>query len=397
MTNRWYIVPAFAVVVLAVPSPGASQAPDDGLTDEERRLLAQSLAADTEASAEAQPQAGSASSNPDIAFILDVAAAAFSEEEPLQLGAHDAATTGFHLQQLEMSVSANVDPFLRFDANLVFAEFGVEVEEAYATTLALPANLQLRAGQFLTKMGRLNPTHPHAWHFADQPLVNGKFLGGEGSRGLGAELSLLAPLPWYVQLVGSATQARGECCARSFYGGDDLGVNGPEDLLYTTRLEQFFDLGTDWSLLFGTSAQFGPNPTGQDNRTEVYAADLYLRFRPVESVHRTAVSLQLEGMMRQRQVPGRLLRDWGGYAQLVWNLRPEWETGARHEWVTGVDEDPLDPDWDEVRQRSSAQLTWYPSHFSRLRLQGTYTAHDGGIAGILALEILVGAHGAHSY
>jgi hypothetical protein len=390
------------LTLLATPIQAGAQVPpeavDDGLTPEERQLLAESLSADTDMSESSAPApSGTATANPDIAFILDVAAAVFSGEKPLQLGAHDAAATGFHLQQLEMSARANVDPFLRFDANLVFSEFGVEVEEAYATTLALPANLQLRAGQFLTKMGRVNPTHPHAWQFADQPLVNGKFLGGEGSRGLGMELSLLVPLPWYVQLVGSANQAGGECCARSFYGGEDLGVNGPEDLLYTARLEQFFDLGTDWSLLLGNSAQFGPNPTGQENRTEIYAADLYLRFRPVDSVHRMAVSLQLEGMVRQRQLPGRLLRDWGGYGQLVWTLRPEWETGARHEWVTGVDEDPLDPDWDGVRQRSSTQVTWYPSHFSRLRLQGTYTAHDGGFAGILTLELLVGAHGAHAY
>ena len=59
------------------------------------------------------------------------------------------------------------------------AEFGVEVEEAYLTTLALPANLQVRASQFLTRFGRLNSTHPHAWDFTDQPLVNGRFFGGE--------------------------------------------------------------------------------------------------------------------------------------------------------------------------------------------------------------------------
>ena len=55
-----------------------------------------------------------------------------------------------------------VDPYFRFDSNLVFSQFGVEIEEAYATTLDLPANLQVRAGQFLTRFGRINATHPHA-------------------------------------------------------------------------------------------------------------------------------------------------------------------------------------------------------------------------------------------
>lgn len=374
-------------------------AQDDGLTDAERQMLEASVAADAEpaVASTAGGGGGAASTNPNIALILDFAPAWFSSDSPGQLGAHDPSKTGFNLQQLELHMDANVDPFFRMDANIVFAQFGVEVEEAFLTTLALPGSLQVRAGQFLTRMGRLNPTHPHAWSFADQPLVNGKFLGGEGSRGLGVELSWLAPLPWYVHWVASATEAGGECCARSFYGGDDLGTDGPEDLLYTARLEQFFDPSDDWSILTGTSAQFGPNPTGQGNRTEIYAADLLLRWRPVDSPERRAVSLQVEAMLRQRQVPDRLLRDYGGYATLVWRLSPEWETGARHELVTGVDDDPLDPAWSETRSRSTAQVTWYPSHFSRLRLQGSYSDPTGDLAAFLAIEVLIGAHGAHRY
>ena len=38
----------------------------------------------------------------------------------------------------------------------------VELEEAIMTTRSLPKGLQLKAGQFLTEFGRINPTHPHA-------------------------------------------------------------------------------------------------------------------------------------------------------------------------------------------------------------------------------------------
>ena len=158
------------------------------------------------APAAAPPATGGSSFELDLAFILDVAGAWFSDE-PLQTGAHDPSDTGFHLQQLEMSIGANVDHLFDLRANLVFSAFGVEVEEAYGRTLALPGGLQARMGQFLTRMGRLNATHPHAWSFVDQPLVNGTFLGSEGSRGLGAEVSWLAPTPWYVELLASATDA----------------------------------------------------------------------------------------------------------------------------------------------------------------------------------------------
>lgn len=384
------------------------------ISDEERRLLEESLATDL---AEAGPTPSPASvspttamggsgrafqsMNPDISLILDFAGAWFSAEEPLQGGAHDPRETGFNLQQLEMSIGSNVDPFFRFDANLVFSQFGVEVEEAYVTTLALPAGLQLRGGQFLTRFGRLNNTHPHTWHFVDQPLVNGKFFGGEGSRGLGLELSWLAPLPWYMELIASTNQAVGECCARSYWGAEDLGVDDPRDLMTTTALKQFFPFTVDWSLLLGLSGQFGPNPTGNGNRSEIYGADLYLRWRPTGDPERRFVALTVEGMLRRRQVPNDVLQDWGGYASLVWQLAKRWECGARAELVSGLGDDYLDPDWTGQRQRYAAQLTFYPSHFSRIRLQGgpdlPSWRDEVDWAVLLAVEVVTGAHGAHAY
>lgn len=339
--------------------------------------------------------------NPNLSLILDVAAAYYSERDSQQVGAHDPAATGFNLQQLELHADASVDPYFRMDANLVFSLFGVELEEAYATTLGLPAGLQMRIGQFLNRIGRTNPTHPHSWDFANQALVNGKFFGGEGSRGLGVEASWLVPVPWFLETYASVSQAVGECCARSFYGGDDPGVDGVEDFLVTTGMAHFFALSDDWSLRWGTSAQLGPNATGHRNRTTILATDLYLRFRPVDSAHRTALSWQTEFLYRARQVPDDSLRDWGLTTQLVWDVRPEWQFGVRYEHVTGVSNDPLDPEWDDVRHRATAQATFRPSHFSRLRLQGSYDVPDWTPrpiwGGVLAAEFLIGAHGAHGY
>jgi hypothetical protein len=64
-------------------------------------------------------------------------------------------------------------------------------------------------------------------------------------------------------------------------------------------------------------------------------------------------------------------------------------------------QDALDPDWTEARRRVSVQGTYYPSHFSRLRLQANYDQPGWREEPILALmlnaEVLVGAHGAHAY
>lgn len=337
-----------------------------------------------------------------------MALAAFSSDEPLMAGGHDPTVDGFQLQQLELAVSKSVDPYFAFNANLVYSLYGVEIEEVYATTLALPGRLQVRTGQFLTRFGRINNTHPHAWAFVDQAMPIGRVFGGEGNRGLGVEASWLAPTPWYVELVASQTMAAGEATARSFYGADDLGVRSPLDLQSTVAVKQFFPLGHDLSFAWGLSGASGPNPTGIGNRTEVYGTDVYLKYRPVTRETGREVALQAEVLHRRRQVPGDVLADWNGYAQLVGRVAPRWGLAARYELGTparGLDgevaEDPLDPEWDALRQRVSANVTFWPTEFSRLRLQG----HSDLVgwrdapdwAAMLAFEFSVGAHGAHAF
>ena len=105
--------------------------------------------------------------------------------------------------------------------------------------------------------------------------------------------------------------------------------------------------------------------------------------------------------MRQRVVAGRQVVDQAGYAHLIAQFALRWEAGWRSEWGTGVANDPLDPTWTALRTRHAAQVTFYPSHFARLRMQvgvdqprwqtvPTYSA-------VLALETLIGQHGAHNY
>jgi hypothetical protein len=406
---------ALAVLAQASATPPAVPAPSEkDLADIERALGADSKAPDAAAGAvpvaPVTPATSGFTANPDMALILDGAIAAYSADEPRQGGGHDPAHNGFNLQQLELALGKAVDPFFRLDAFIVFSQSEVEVEEAYATTLALPGNLQARAGQFLTRFGRHNPTHPHAWDFIDQPFVMTRMFGGEGNRGLGVELSWLTPLPWYAELIGSATDAAGEGTARSFYGSKDLGVHSLRDPQYTTALRQFFPLSDDLSLLWGLSAALGPNPNGYRTRSEIAGTDLYLKYRPLASTEHRVISLQAEALARRRQIPGDALRDWGAYAQLLLQWTRRWAAGLRYEYgspiwnragdVAGAD--PLDPLWQGHRHRVSAALTFWPTEFSRLRLQGSRDTTSSGptphvYALMLALEVLAGAHGAHAF
>ena len=388
----------------------AQQAPADAsaVSAEELQLLQQAMAADasstalSEVSKPAMACPGNLGSRfqMDLALILDVAGAYFSQEPP-PAGAHDPDKTGFKFQQLELSAGANVDTYFRMDANLVFSQFGVELEEAYASSLALPAGLKIRLGQFLTRVGRHNSTHPHAWYFIDSMLVSGKFWGPEANRGLGVELSWLAPLPWYLELIASQTDAAGAETSRSWLGGEEYAIGSVTDFLTSLILKQYWDLGASWGLSHGLSLQTGPNATGYGNRSDIYATDLMLRFRPSTSSKRSGLTLQGEVLHRRRQIPADVLADWGGYIYEIWHINPRWELGARQERVSGLVTDYLDPQWTDRRDRYAAQLTWYPSHFSRLRLQGNYDIpawRAEPIVGVmLGAEFTIGAHGAHAY
>jgi hypothetical protein len=63
--------------------------------------------------------------------------------------------------------------------------------------------------------------------------------------------------------------------------------------------------------------------------------------------------------------------------------------------------DPTDPDWVGARHRTTAAVTYWPTEFSRLRLQGSADARawaeDPVFAGFLAFEFNIGAHGAHRF
>jgi hypothetical protein len=392
----------------ASPAPPASSSDLAEIQAALSSDAASSSSAPAGAATSSEPRGAGAvqSLNPDISVIGDFAAAAFSRDGNHQTGGHDPIENGFNLQALELSFGASVDPYFRFDSHLAFGRDGFELEEAYGTTLDLPARLQARVGQFLSRFGRLNASHPHTWDFVDQPFALGRLFGEEGNRGVGAELSELLPLPWYVELVASVSRADGEGTARSFYGAENPGVKHLDELLYIGAIKQFFPLSDDWSLFFGMSAALGPNASGPHARSEIFGGDLYLKYRPITEQSYVSVALQSEWMYRRREIGADTLQDVNGYSQLVYRFAQRWSTAVRYELGTPsydtsghTVEDPLDPTWSSLRRRGSLALTFYPSEFSRLRLQGS---RDSGPfpsvwAGFLAVELAVGAHGAHAF
>jgi len=357
----------------------------------------------------------------------------------LQAGGHDPNRLGFTVQNVELSFNAAVDPFFDAQANIIYlisanGESVVELEEAFFLSRALPAGLQIKAGQFYTEFGRFNNQHPHTWAFVDQPVIASRLLGADGLRSQGARLSWLMPASWYSEIYFTVQNANGET-THSFMGEGsahshgheqddtatfaeyeivDRPVNGLEDFLYATRWLNGLDLSETLSANFGISGLYGPNNTGLKTETLIYGLDIYLKWQPARTNKGFPfVAWHTEWMHRDYQAGDnshpepQTLKDSGFFSYLQWGFKPAWVFALRYEHS-----DAEDPHHDEhaeqeidflrdKRQRLSSNLSYYPSEFSKIRLQYNYDRADhldeSAHSLWLQFEYTIGAHMAHNF
>jgi hypothetical protein len=379
--------------------------------------------------------------NPDISAIID-ATGGIGTRAPYSLAGDDpdlggTATqhrAGFTVQEAEVAFQSVVDPYFRADVFLTIPNLqGIEVEEAYATTTALPGDLQLKAGVFRSAFGRQNGQHLHLQDFTRRPLINAAYLGEDGLRPPGAQLSWLVPVPFFLQLIGEAF---------SVAPPDDLehpstfGGGKRTDLTYTVELKAFVPAAESISIYGGLNAGFGRGlannsalevATGSATyqlTSQLYAADLYVKYKPPnETGGFFNIAWQTEFFYRRMfdpcipqaggvcplGTPGGVTPnfqlptgdDAGFYTQLVAHVARRWVVGARED-LLGVVTSPLQ----QRVNRVSLSLTFTPSEFSRVRLYAEredvtpfsgQPQTDPDYAGYLQLEIAIGAHGAHPF
>ncbi|HZR06496.1 MAG TPA: hypothetical protein VFA61_11780 [Candidatus Udaeobacter sp.] len=348
----------------------------------------------------------------------------------IEVGDHDPQQRGFNARNIELAFDGAVDPYFEGFANIVFKldndnETEVEVEEAFMQTTSLPFNLQLKGGQFFAAFGRLNPTHPHTWDFADTPLVNGLFLGPDGLRGVGAQGSWTLPLPWYSQLIFAAQNGRGSTGFSFRNPGEDgmffdrittdREARGLQDFVWIPRFENSFNLSDTQTVLAGVSGAFGSNETGANSRTQIYGADLFYKWK---SSHAEGgfpfVKWQTEFMYRRFEAGhgaedsfpvAETFHDWGLYSQVLWGFKKGWVAGIRGDYVDMQDSKFTDDLDRQSRSRISANLTWYPTEFSKLRLQYNHDFLEQNFflserevdSLFLQFEFILGSHGAHKF
>ncbi len=342
----------------------------------------------------------------------------------------------FGLGETELAIAANIDPYFRGVAIASLApEGGVDVEEAYFQTLALPQGFTLKGGRFFSGLGYLNEQHQHAWDFQDAPLPYKAFLGNQ-LRQDGVQLRWIAPTDLFIELGA-------ELASGDQFPGSDRNKNG------VGGASIFSHLGGDIGASYAWRAGLSYLKTSPQDRTyadvdslggavtnsftgnaRLWVADAVLKWAP--NGNSTSTNFKLQGEYFRFRQNGRLTyddtagsalfgavadtfdtRQSGWYLQGVYQFIPQWRVGYRYDRLnfgtvnngivnngagpTAADFPLLTP---YSPSRNTLMFDWSPTEFSRFRLQ---FARDQSRLGATDNQVFVqyiyslGAHGAHKF
>jgi len=361
---------------------------------------------------------GSALSNPNISLVLDTffysSNLTSSELEgwtiPGYINEGIEASKGYNLESAELFIFAPVDPYFNVYATMPVTEEGVELEEAFFVTTALPDGFQVKGGKFKSGFGRINGQHPHAWDFADSPLPYRAFVGAEGIIEKGVQLTWLPPLPFYTTLGIEVLQGDNEI----LFGTD--ARSGPH--AYAAFAKFSFDATENSTILFGPSVATGKTKTGSIADDTEFAGDSTLygleftcKWNPSKD---RGLIVQSEYLSRKQDgdltdtvasTTERLERKQDGwYAQALYKTG-RWRLGARYDALDVFQDDYIlsgvDQEFDKSPWRATGAVEYNPTEFSRIRLQYNHdrssrtdeTNHEV----FVQLLFGIGAHAAHPF
>jgi hypothetical protein len=445
----------FAMAALLAASCGAQAATDADLVairsqlDELKKTYEQRIAALEQKLAQAESQAKPEQQTPLSATAENrqsvAAANAFNPEVSLilqgqyrnakstpgraiggfVLGGESPTTRGFSVDETELVLAANVDPYWRGQAIVAMVDGQANIEEAWFQSLAIGQGVGLKIGRFRSGIGYLNEQHPHARDFSDAPLMYQAMFGDSYGQD-GVQLKWLAPTSLFVELggeIGRGANFPGTERNRNGAGGgalyvhvgDDVGVSNSWRVGASWLKTRAVERSSDFVEMGGASAQGAF--TG-DSTT--WLADFVWKWAPNgNSAHRN-LKFQSEYFVRDEQ--GRLscsgagacatpvdsgykTRQSGWYVQSVYQFAAEWRAGLRYEQLDSGTRDfganAANLVVDSYRpKKASAMVDYSWSEFSRVRLQ---IAQDKSMPGVtdnqLTLQYVMslGAHGAHKF
>ena len=342
--------------------------------------------------------------------------------------AHGGPARGFSFDEIELVMSASIDPYFRGNLNLIVADGEVAVEEAWFQTTALGRGLTAKGGRFRSGIGYQNEQHPHAWDFANNTLMY-QTLFGEAFAHDGVQLKWLAPTETFLEFGLEA--GRGQSFPGSETGGNR---NGAGALAAFAKIGGDVGASNSWRAglnnltakpkareahLQDTNNVEGLTEfTGKSN---TWIADFVWKWAPLGNPKYQNLKLQAEYFRRNEN--GNLAcadntaiggactgltdayrsKQSGLYAQSIYQFMPRWRVGYRYDRLdsgsVSFGANPLGhTDYNPVKHSLIADYS--SSEFSRFRLQ---LARDKSMQGVTDNQVTLqyvhslGPHGAHKF
>jgi hypothetical protein len=312
---------------------------------------------------------------------------------------------GFSIGESEISLTANIDPFMSGFLDISFQNDNTPaVEEAYILSKDLPYGFTLKGGRFLSAIGYINERHAHDWLFSDAPLPYRAFLNNQyGDDGL--QVRWLAPTEQFLEF--GAEVFRGEAYPAS--GSRNAGAG-----TFTAFVNTGNDIN-DSSSWLAKASYLHSDAKNRDNNGHLFngTTDLGILsgvYKWAPGGNPTVSNLSLTSELFLDRQAGfydgvRVDQDrWGGYVQGFYQFMPRWSVGLRYAALStaGVPLALVGSDLDDLGHASSAataMLEFDTSEFGRFR--ASYTHDQAGFNPIdellLQYTVIYGPHGAHRY
>ncbi len=296
-------------------------------------------------------------------------------------------------EEAEFSFQSVVDPYMRADfflsvaKNPLTGKFEADIEEAYLTTLELPADLQLKVGKFKSTLGRVNPLHIHALPFIDLPNAYVNYFGDEGLNDEGFSLSWLVPNPWdfYQELTFEITNGPP--------GTPSFTRSTSNEFLYLAHIKNFFDLTENATLELGLTGLTGPNDSSYS--TSLGALDLTYKWKPLRFNTYQSIVWQTEAFFSKADYGGDAsVRSLGLYSFLTYQLEKRWFLTARFDYSN----QPFSNSF--IERAYSATAGWYATEFQKIEFEVKSTSssvQSDFNQAMLRWIFVIGSHGAHQY
>jgi hypothetical protein len=314
----------------------------------------------------------------------------------------------FFPREIELSLFGQIDPYARGEVRIEAAEefedgergIGVNLAEAHLTLLTLPFGTQAKLGFMRNRFGLLNQLHLHDGPQVDRPNVLTRFFGEEGLRESGAEVTWVAPLPFYLEALVGAFNGDNE---------ESFGRGSLKAPLVTGRLRTFFEFLETSAIQVGLSGATGETP--ERRRSTLAGFDLKYKLTP-EGWRHPLVTVAGEALYSDRRLEvfddagageERTRKRFGWYAYGEVQPWRRWLGGVRYDWT----QYPVDPgsEW-----AVEPYIAFMPSEFLRFRLAYKHTDRSHRFTGpddrgsarvfdefLFQATFILGAHPAHPF